>query len=284
MNRLFQYKFLILAIVVVIIAALALAGCGQTGAGKDTGKDTLSGTVTTAGSTSVQPLSEELAKAFMTKNPGVRVEVSGGGSSAGVKAVQTKTADIGAASRKLKDSETGVKAVTIALDGIAVIVHPDNPVSDLTLEQIKNIFLGQITNWKDVNGNDAEIVVVNREEGSGTRGAFHELVVGEDNEFTDKAIVQNSTGAVREAVSQDVNAIGYISLGAMNNTVKNLKVDGVEATVENIKAEKYPIARPLNYVLNESTVLSEAAQAYLDFVLSDEGQNVVKEMGFIPVK
>jgi phosphate transport system substrate-binding protein len=289
-KKLFNNKSIVLFAVVALFAMMALVGCGSSSneqAGEDNSGEeaapALSGTVTTAGSTSVQPLSEELAKAFMKNNPEVRIEVSGGGSSAGVKAAQTETADFGAASRNLKESETGVHAQTIARDGIAVVVHPDNEVEGLTFEQIQKIFRGEISNWNEVGGSDADMVVVNREEGSGTRGAFHEIVVGKKNEFRDDCIIQNSNGAAREAVSQDVNAVGFISLGAVNESVKTVAVDGAPATVEAIQKDEYPIARPLNYVLKDGKELSEVVKAYLDFVMSSEGQSVVAEMGYIPV-
>jgi phosphate transport system substrate-binding protein len=202
MNKI-QSKNYMALIVMIMIACLAFAGCGSrtasdAGYNQDSGQPStpaLSGTVTTAGSTSVQPLSEELAAAFMSKNPQVRIEVAGGGSGAGVKAAQTNTADLGAASRELKAEETGIKAITIAIDGIAVIVNPQNTAADLTMAQIKDIFTGNIKNWKEVGGNDAQITVVNREDGSGTRSAFDELVL-KGEKFIDTAIIQNSTGAV----------------------------------------------------------------------------------------
>ena len=295
MRKIFGNKTVLLVALVALAAMLALAGCGNSGdegdlsdnksEGEDAKNETkLSGTVTTAGSTSVQPLSEELATAFMDKYTEIRVEVSGGGSSAGVKAAHTETADIGAASRKLKDSEKGVQAVTIAKDGISVAVHPSNPVEDITKEQVQKLFTGEIANWNELGGPDANIVVVIREEGSGTRGAFHEMAVGKDNSFTEDAIIQNSNGAVREAVSQDENAVGFVSLGAINDTIKTLKVEGAPPTLDAILSGDYPIARPLNYVLKEGKELSEVAQTYLDFVLSKEGQDIAKEMGYIPVK
>ncbi len=240
------------------------------------------GTVTIAGSTSVQPLSEELAAVFMEQNPEARIEVSGGGSGAGVTAAQENAADFGAASREIKEDETGVIDTVIAIDGIAVIVNPDNPVSDVALEDITKIFSGEITNWSEVGGDDADIVVVSREDGSGTRDAFTEIVLG-DAELVDSALIQNSTGAVAETVSNDPNAIGYISVGSLNDSVKGLAVDGAEPTAEDIKSGAYPVSRPFNYVHNEETELSEVAQAFLDFILSDEGQQIVEEQGFISI-
>lgn len=253
-----------------ITAVLVLSACGSS-----------EESVTLAGSTSVQPLAEELAHAFMEKND-ARVEVSGGGSGAGVRAAQTGTADIGMASRALKDDETGIRPITIAIDGIAVVANPDNEVSDLTVEQVRDIFSGKITNWKEAGGADAEIVVVNREEGSGTRDAFSEIVLG-DESFAADAIIQNSTGAVREAVSQDASAIGYISLGGLNDSVKPLRINGAEPTEENIKQDKYPIVRPLNFLVSESEEINKTAQAFIDFILSDEGQAIAADLGFVTV-
>jgi phosphate transport system substrate-binding protein len=252
------------------------------GASDDAEASGVEGTVTMAGSTSVQPLSEELAAAFMENNPDARIEVSGGGSGAGVTAAQDNAADFGAASREIAEDETGIEEWVIAIDGIAVIVHPDNPVSDLALEDITSIFSGDITNWSEVGGDDQDIVVISREDGSGTRDAFTDIVLG-DAELVESALIQNSTGAVAEGVANDPNAIGYVSVGAMNDSVKGLAVDGAEPTDEAIASGDYPVSRPFNYVSNEEEDLSEVAQAFLDFVLSDEGQQVVEDNDFISV-
>src|SRR5699024_3194229 len=191
----------------------------------------LSGSITMAGSTSVQPLSEELAAAFMAEHRDTRLEVSGGGSGAGVQAAQENTADFGAVSREIAEDETGINTYKIAIDGIAVIVHADNEVDDLSLDEIQQLFSGEITNWSEVGGADEDVVVISREEGSGTRGAFTDIVLG-DAELTDSALIQNSTGAVKESVLTEPNAIGYISLGNLDDEVKGLSVDGVEPTAE----------------------------------------------------
>ncbi|ABO50623.1 phosphate ABC transporter substrate-binding protein, PhoT family [Desulforamulus reducens MI-1] len=279
-------KKLMLVLTLILAATVVFAGCGkkeeapkaegEKGAG-------LSGSITIAGSTSVQPLSEELAKAFMTKNSGVTVNVQGGGSSAGVKAANEGAAQIGASSRDLKESEKGMglTETKIALDGIAVVVNPKNQVADLTMEQVAKIFSGEIKNWKEVGGKDAAINVVTREEGSGTRGAFEEIVLGEAK-MDSKAITQPSTGSVKTTVAGDENAIGYISLGSLNEEVKGVKVDGVKPTVDNVKAGAFKISRPFLYLTKGE--MNEVTKAYVDFVMSEEGQKIVGESHFISIK
>lgn len=274
-------KVLLLVLITALLVSAAACGGKEEGKPQETKSEELSGTITTAGSTSVQPISEVLAEAFQEKHPKVTVNVQGGGSSAGTKAAMTGAADIGAASRKLKESEKSLHCFTIALDGIAIVVHPENPVSDLTLQQIQDIFAGKITNWKDVGGNDGAIVPVNREEGSGTRGAFTEIVMGEVP-YVETAIVQPSTGAVKATVAGDRNAIGYISLASLSRDVKAVKVDGVEATAENIKKGTYKVARPFNYVTKEEP--QGLVKAFIDFVLSEEGQKIIESEGLIRVK
>lgn len=287
MKRILKTRLLVLAI--ILVTAVTAAGCGgnkseeKASPGANTGE--LSGNIQIAGSTSVQPLSEELAKVFMSKNTKVRINVAGGGSGAGIKAAKEGTANIGASSRELKAEEKTVKEVVIALDGIAVIVHKDNKIADMKKEDIQKIFLGEITDWSKVGGESGVIRVITREEGSGTRGAFEELVLGKDAsgqelKIFDKANVQNSTGAVRTAVAADKNAIGYVSLGSLNADVKAVKVDGTEATVENIKSKTYKISRPFIYMTQKES--EGVTKAFIDWVLSDEGQAVVKK-SFIPV-
>ncbi len=277
MSKLFKSKFFAIVLVMMITV---VAGCGQEKEAQSE-ENELESTIQIAGSTSVQPLSEELVKAFMAENNKVRINVAGGGSGAGVKAAAAGTADIGASSRELKEEEKNVKEYVIALDGIAIIVHKDNPVNDLSQEDIKKIFAGEITNWSELGGEDGAIHVYNREDGSGTRGAFTELIMGKEVSITDKAIIQNSTGAVRTAVAGDKTGIGYISLGGINEEIKALKVDGVEATVENIKTKTYKIYRPFLYLTQKEP--EGVVKAYIDWVLSLEGQGIVAEH-FIPVK
>lgn len=280
-------KFTLVSI--LLVALLALAGCGKS-ADQDTDQtgtddpvaETLSGNIQLAGSTSVQPLAEELAAVFMEKNPDVKIDVQGGGSSAGVKAAAEGVAQIGMASREIKEDEKslGLTATVIAKDGIAVIVNSGNSVSDLTIDQIKGIFTGEITNWEAVGGSSAPIVVINREEGSGTRDAFQEIVLGSEAQFTESAAIQNSTGAVRTAVSSDANAVGFISMGSMDESVKAAKVDGVDATEENVLSGSYKISRPFNFLFKGEP--TELAKAFTDWILGSEGQEVVGEE-FIPV-
>ena len=282
----------ILAISLIIILALGtLAGCGKTVGDADTGNES-TGNVVTAGSTSVQPLSEELAAAFMDANQGITVEVQGGGSGQGIKAITEKIADFGALSRNIKDEEKAsvTKEYVIAKDGVAVIVNTESKVENLTIEQIKKIFTGEIKNWNEVGGEDAPIVVVSREEGSGTRGAFTEITgvmvkdaAGQEIDNTTKdALVQGSTGAVMQTVATTPNTIGYISLGSLGDTVKAVKVENVTPTTATVLSGEYKISRPFLYAAGGE--LSEAAQKYIDFVMSAEGQKIVEENGFIPVQ
>jgi phosphate transport system substrate-binding protein len=277
-----RISFLIIGL---LIAAGFIAGCGQQdnkAPGDNQNSGELTGTLTIAGSTSVQPFSEVLAEKFMEKNPGVQINVQGGGSSQGVEAAISGVADIGAASRELKDEEKAKNLVvtTLANDGIAIVIHPANRVNDLRQEEVKNIYLGNITNWKNVGGEDEPIAVVCREDGSGTRGAFEELVMNGE-EISDKAIIQNSNGALRTTVVGDKNAIGFLSLAHINKEVKAVNIEGAAATVENIKNGTYKIYRPLNYVTK--TAPRGLAKAYIDFVLSDEGQAIVVEEGAISI-
>lgn len=265
---------------VMLIGAVALTGCGS-----KSGTDANS--VVIAGSTSVQPLSETMAQVYMENNPDVTIEVQGGGSGQGIKSIQEGIADIGSLSREVKEDEAASVAdeYVIAKDGVAVVVNTDVTVDNLTIEQIKGIYTGEIKNWSEVGGEDKDIVVVSREEGSGTRGAFTEITgVAEDDvdNTTTDALIQSSTGAVKETVSTTPASIGYVSLGALDDAVKAVKVEDVEATVDNVLSGEYKIQRPFVYVVNDQ--MTDAAKAFIDFALSDEGQVIVEENGFIPVK
>lgn len=245
----------------------------------------LSGSISMVGSTSMEKLANALSEAFMEQYPDVTVTAEFVGSGAGIEAVTNGTADIGNSSRSLKDEEkaAGVVENIVAIDGIAVCVDPANEVADLTKEQLTNIYNGTITNWKEVGGADEPIIVIGREAGSGTRGAFEELVDLKD--ACKYANELDSTGAVIAKVASTPGAIGYASLDALDDSVKALSLEGVEATAENIKAGNYFLSRP--FVMATKGEISEQndlVQAWFDFVLGDEGQQVASEVGLITVK
>ena len=245
----------------------------------------LSGSISMVGSTSMEKLANALSEAFMEEYPDVTVTAEFVGSGAGIEAVTNGTVDIGNSSRSLKDEEkaAGVVENVVAIDGIAVCVDPANEVADLTKEQLTNIYNGTVTNWKEVGGADEPIIVIGREAGSGTRGAFEELV-----DLVDGCKYANeldSTGAVIAKVASTPGAIGYASLDALDDSVKALSLEGVEATAENIKAGNYFLSRP--FVMATKGEISEQndlVQAWFDFVLGDEGQQVASEVGLITVK
>ena len=245
----------------------------------------LSGSISMVGSTSMEKLANALSEAFMEEYPDVTVTAEFVGSGAGIEAVTNGTADIGNSSRSLKDEEkaAGVVENVVAIDGIAVCVDPANEVADLTKEQLTNIYNGTITNWKEVGGADEPIIVIGREAGSGTRGAFEELVDLKD--ACKYANELDSTGAVIAKVASTPGAIGYASLDALDDSVKALSLEGVEATAENIKAGNYFLSRP--FVMATKGEISEQndlVQAWFDYVMGDEGQQIASEVGLITVK
>lgn len=262
---------LVFLIVILIITLVFFNGCGAKVI-----------RINIVGSTSVQPIAEVLAERFMQENQGFSINVQGGGSSAGIKAVLDGTAEIGTSSRELNLAElqADLKKVEIALDGIAIINNSQNKVKGLTMEQLKKIFAGEITNWSQVGGTNKAIVVVNREEGSGTRGAFTELVMG-DVKVTSNSIVQGSTGAVRQTVSGNPDAIGYISLASADKSIQLLTINGVPCNVVNIKQKKYPIVRPFLFVLKGKT--ADGVQQFIDYILKD-GQALIIENGLVSIK
>ena len=245
----------------------------------------LSGSISMVGSTSMEKLANALSEAFMEEHPDVTVTAEFVGSGAGIEAVTNGTTDIGNSSRSLKDEEkaAGVVENVVAIDGIAVCVDPANEVADLTKEQLTNIYNGTITNWKEVGGADEPIIVIGREAGSGTRGAFEELVDLQD--ACKYANELDSTGAVIAKVASTPGAIGYASLDALDDSVKALSLEGVEATAENIKAGNYFLSRP--FVMATKGEISEQndlVQAWFDYVMGDEGQQIASEVGLITGK
>jgi len=258
-------------ILVIFLLALLAVGCARVASDN---------TVIIAGSTSIEPFADKWAEVYMEKHPESIINVQGGGSSAGVQAAESGVADIGTCSRELKPEEEGLNKIIVAYDGLAVILHPSNSLSDLTSEQVKQIFAGEIRNWKDLGLKDKVITVVTREEGSGTRGAFQELVM-KDTRIFKGAIVQDSNGTVREIVANDPNAIGYISLGLVNEAVRAVSLDGVAVTDENIISKKYNLMRPFLFVTKNAP--AGEVKNFIDFVLSQEGQGLIREEGLIPV-
>ncbi|MCB5559152.1 phosphate ABC transporter substrate-binding protein [Anaerosalibacter bizertensis] len=270
-----SFKRIVLILSLVLIVSVVVAGCTK-GSKEAKGTDSkLEGTINIVGSTSVTPLAEELGQEFSNKNPEIKVDIQGVGSTAGIKATIDKTADIGISSRDLKDEEKEYKMneYIIAYDGIVVAVHPENSVEDLDMNTINKIFTGEIKNWKEVGGEDEEILIISREEGSGTRGAFEEIL--DLDSVREDALIAEGNGAVKANIASKKNSIGYISLSYLDDSIKGLKIDGIEGTVENIKSGKYKVSRPFLMLTNgkEEPLVKE----FLDFVLSEEGQKIVGE-------
>lgn len=269
---------------ILLLVAILVTSCGGAKPSVPSGAE-LSGKISVAGSTTVQPLAEKLAEAFSAQNPDVQIEVQGGGSSVGVKSAGQGAVDVGMASRQVKQSELDeypdLNVFTIARDGLAIAVHPDVPVDGLTREEARSIFAGEIANWNEVGGPDRPIVVVAREEGSGTRAAFEEMVMGEEALIVDLAILLPSNGSIRTTVSTTPDSIGFFSFGYLDESVKALAVDGVEATGENAASGAYPIVRPLNMMTDGEP--RAMVKVWLDFILGAEGQQIVVEEGYISI-
>jgi phosphate transport system substrate-binding protein len=237
--------------------------------------------LTLAGSTSIQPFADRWAEVFMEKRPGLGVNVQGGGSSAGIQACKSGACQLGMSSRELKGDEKDLFEIVIARDGLAIVVHPSNPVRGAKLAEVKQIFAGDLRNWKLLGGKDRAITVVTREEGSGTRGAFQELVMSKTRIYRG-AITEDSNGTVREIIAHDPYSIGFISLGLVNEQVRALVLDGASANEEHIQDGSYKLVRPFLFVsLGEPAGL---AKEFVGFVLSAEGQALVKKEGLLPIK
>jgi phosphate binding protein len=295
-----------LALILALVFAFTLTACGKVASDEGNGntnttsteasgntngnEGSMSGTISITGSTSVQPLAQDLADSFNKLQPGVKIEVQGTGSTQGIVDATEGTSDIGTSSRDLADEEknAGLTEHIIAYDGVAVVVHPTNKVTNLTKEQIAGIFKGDIKNWKEVGGDDKEILVISREEGSGTRGAFEELMKLEEKKDNGKisllrkdALIQDGTGAVKANVASKENAIGYVSLGFVDQSLKKVSVDGVECTIATVKDKSYLISRPF-LMLTKGDIKPEV-KAFLDYVMGDEGQKIVGQK-YITIK
>ena len=263
-----KYGVGLLVILIIIIAVLTFG----TGSNYDR--------IEIAGSTSVQPVAEKLAEKYMEEHPNVRVDVMGGGSGLGIRSVSQDIIAIGTSSKALKTSEKdGLIEYPIGREGIVVAVNTNNPVNSLSKNQLKDIFSGNITNWKEVGGIDAKINLVIREDGSGTRSAFEDLVMNKTKVKSD-AIVQTSTESIKVAVKQDPNAIGYISLAHMTPDVKALKIDGVSPSIETIKDGTYKLQRPFLFVTNGEP--KGPVKEFIDWCLGPEGQEIVKNEKIVP--
>lgn len=236
------------------------------------------GGVIIAGSTSVQPFIEKVAEHYTEEYPGTVINVQGGGSTAGIQATMNGTCQIGASSRDLKISEKGLQIILIAVDGIAVIVHKDNAVNDLSIELIQGIFSAEITNWKALGGPDEEIIPVTREEGSGTRGSFEKMIMG-DVAISDACLVQDSNGAVREIIATTPQGIGYISVGLVDEREKAVSINGIKPTLTNLITCKYRFSRPFLLLLREEP--TGEIKKFIDYVLSEKGQEILKQDGLI---
>lgn len=267
-------KRIICVVLTIICIAALMTGCGE---------KTTAGTVSTDGSTSMEKVINTLGESFINQNSGVTFTYNPTGSGSGIKAVQEGRCDIGLSSRLLKDEEkaSGLVGTVLAYDGIAVVVNPENPVLDLTLEQISAIYTGQITNWSEVGGADAEIVLIGREAGSGTRDGFESITGTTDvcqyrQELT-------STGDVITTVSQNPDAIGYASLASLKDNVKALTVGGIAPTEETVKDGSYVIQRPFVLVTKDGVELSETAKKFFDYATSSQAAEVITAAGAVPV-
>ena len=280
-----------IALLLAAVLTLALAACGSKNdtntdanadnTNDDSTKTTITGTVATDGSTSMEKVIGALSESFMANNTDTTVTYNPTGSGSGITAVQEGTCDIGLSSRALKDEEkaAGLKETVLAYDGIAIIVHPDNPVSDLTIEQIAQLYTGEVTNWKDVGGNDAEVVLIGREAASGTRDGF-ESITGTKEKCQYRQEL-TSTGDVITAVSQNPDAIGYASLASIKDSVKALNVDGVTPGEDTVKDGSYKVQRPFVLVTVEGKALSPVAQAFFDYATSPDAAAIIAKAGAV---
>ena len=292
----------IICALLVLVMALSMAACGQKDAAAPTSAPAettapaatsapaettapakLSGTVSTDGSTSMEKVIGALGEAFMEANPDVTFTYNPTGSGTGIQAVAEGRCDIGLSSRALKEDEkaSGLVETILSYDGIAIIVNPENPVNDLTLTQIADIYTGKITNWSEVGGSDAEIVLIGREAGSGTRSGFEEIVDVKDACLYRQEL--SSTGDVIATVAQNPGAIGYASLASVKDTVKAVQVEGVTPSEDTVKDGTYAIQRPFVLVTKEGVALSEAAQAFFDYATSPDAAPVITAAGVVPV-
>ena len=270
---------------VVALMAAMVTGCGTNGdvaTDDPIAPEKVSGTVATDGSTSMEKVIGYLSEAYMEENADVKVTYNPTGSGSGIQAVQEGRCDIGLSSRNLKDEEAkDLVGTVVAIDGIAIIVNPENPVADLTIEQIAKLYKGEITNWKEIGGNDAPVVLIGREAASGTRDGFESITGTEDACKYSQELT--STGDVVQTVASNPNAIGYASLASVKDTVKAIDVEGVTPKTETIQDGTYKVQRNFIFVTKKNTELSGAAKAFFDFATSSAADKLIEEAGAVPV-
>ena len=267
------------------LMAAMVTGCGTNGdvaTDDPIASENVSGTVATDGSTSMEKVIGYLSEAYMEENADVKVTYNPTGSGSGIQAVQEGRCDIGLSSRNLKDEEAkDLVGTVVAIDGIAIIVNPENPVADLTIEQIAKLYKGEITNWKEIGGNDLPVVLIGREAASGTRDGFESITGTEDACKYSQELT--STGDVVQTVASNPNAIGYASLASVKDTVKAIDVEGVTPTTETIQNGTYKVQRNFVFVTKKNTELSGAAKAFFDFATSSAADKLIEEAGAVPV-
>lgn len=265
-----------------LLLTLMLSSCAGTQVQPTPSESPLIGRLTFAGSTTMQPLVAQLSEVFHKRHPQVLFEVAAGGSVVGIQAMHEGTADIGMASRALSAEEArGIKVYTVGIDVLAIVIHPDNPVNSITLTQLQDIYMGRITNWKELGGSDLAIVSVQREISSGTRGAFDELALDKQEATAPKLLTVITAGDVAANVASQPSAIGYLGFGNLESDLKVIAVDGILPSQESIRTGAYPLFRPLS--LLTGPLSQPLADEFINFVLSPEGQAYVEEFGWIPV-
>jgi phosphate transport system substrate-binding protein len=273
-------------LVLWIVAVISACSNSNNDTNTGTGTEDAAGSarVSISGSTSVGPLAEKIADKYMNKN-NVKIEINQIGSSAGITNATNGVSEIGMSSRDLKDEEkaSGLTETIIAYDGIVVVTHPTNKVKNLTMDQVKQIFTGEVKNWKELGGDDLEIVVVSREDGSGSRDAFQEIVGYTSGELVRTAIIASGNGNIKTTVATNKHAVGFISFEYIDPTISTININGVEATAENVLQQKYSLSRPFLFVHKEQQ-LSDAGRKFIEYILSPDGQAIVGETGAIPIK
>lgn len=276
-----KYTKMALSIVAILTILSACSNDDSDSKGSDGGSGA---TVSISGSTSVGPLAEKLAAKY-SETDNTNIEINQIGSSAGITNAISGVSEIGMSSRDLKEEEiaSGLNEVVIAYDGIVVVTHPTNKVKDLTMEQVKQIFTGEVTNWSELGGDDLEIVVVSREDGSGSRDAFQEIVDYSSGELIRNAIIASGNGNIKTTVANNKHAVGFISFEYIDETISTIDINGVEANAANVLQQKYSLSRPFLFVYKEGQ-LTDAGQRFIDFILSEDGQLIAEEAGAIRVK